>query len=273
MNRRRFLTLSGAAASMSALGVASAKGCLAATPDIDAARREATRVGKPLLVALVPDAARGGKARGEFWGQVFSVGGEELLADLALCELVFHPYSNLRALADEGGSDIEESDFAVLLETDGSHARHIVGPVTHDPDPADAGLGLHDLRARSRADNFGKALRKVVAPDADTLARRAQQSRDSQPNHSCYEAASFLNVRPKLDALDRIAAQVRARIEASEAQRETWVRHLAQAALLRLWEQDPRGAKWDVLELDPCPPCGMAFVPETSRHFLDLYVR
>jgi hypothetical protein len=274
MDRRSFLTLSGAAASASALGLASARGLHAAESDLDAALERARAHGKPLLVALVPDYAPAALQRGQFWGQVFSVGSDELLADLCLCELVFHPVGSLRATLGEGTPDIDDRHAAALLETDGSGGVHVLALPPADAAPERTpGLTAHDVQARARAADFGELLRAVVAPDGETLARRAEQSQASWPDAACYEAASFLGVRPKLNALDRVAATVRVRIELDEQRREAWIRHLAQAALLRLWEVDPLGAQWRTLALDPCPPCGMAIVPEASRHFLEFYTR
>ena len=78
--------------------------------------------------------------------------------------------------------------------------------------------------------------------------------------------------RPKLSQLDASAAYVwRETRKYNEADRARWTRCLADAAARRLWDAAPSGARWHT-NTNYCPPCGMGFTPESSRHFLEFFV-
>lgn len=117
MHRRAFLTLTGGAAAVAALGAW--LGCARrANPGGPTAL---PREGRPLLVLLVPPQAGGdGELRGEIVGGALNQGSEELLADLAARDLVCLTREQLPPGTPLSGSDLP---WFAELTTEGGLVR------------------------------------------------------------------------------------------------------------------------------------------------------
>jgi len=236
---------------------------------VEAGVQRAKTAGKPLLVLLVPETDEGGATqRGQLWGAFFGLASDEDLAELALCEVVCAPASELPNGA------LAEGALAVLLEADplqregvGVSAADLDGPlpspyeVLETPPAVVQRLGL--LRARLRA---------AIVPDAATIEYRKQRSLASLTGMEPWVLEGFWtwSNRPKLSSADRAAGFLYWEALRTRVPEARWRSVLGRAAALRLWEQDPAGASWHQTPA-VCPPCGMGHVSDASRHFLRFF--
>jgi hypothetical protein len=134
-----------------------------------------------------------------------------------------------------------------------------------------AGDFTKEVRARAAA--LAQLLHDAILPDDGARARRAAQSEASLGRMGLmmevggrYEAAVGTDTAVRAVDVDRFAACVRRQHTGARLEL------LALGARIRLFEQDPPGARW-VASSDWCPPCGMGFVPPASRYFLHFYTR
>jgi hypothetical protein len=277
-----------------------------ALADCAAALAYARSIGKPLLVLVIPARREDGWEslwlRQNTFGELLNHGGDELLADLALCELACAGMAELRALLPQAAPSGEA--LMVLVETSSGSSRctAIDPELPVVPDPFRLGLpgmegaaaqalsweesrALVDQRIRERIACVSLAIRRSLVPDRAALDRR---SRDAQRHFSSDERRALLAGPAALDLLplatiDRGAGIVRRSAENDSAPRAALIQRLARAAEPRLVESPPPGAKWATS--DGCGTivegqsdegrsmiaCGMGHVPELSRRFLDMY--
>ncbi|MCP3917178.1 MAG: hypothetical protein GY711_16640 [bacterium] len=113
---------------------------------------------------------------------------------------------------------------------------------------------------------LAKRLQHLILPTPGALGRRAAQCQASLTMTDRMTLALTPGRRPRLPDIDRAAAEV------LQSTSKHAVENLADAALMRLWQNAPAGSSWNYAS-DDCPPCGMGFTPEVSRHFLEFFVK
>lgn len=263
MNRRRFLTLTGLAvgAATHASGT-HASGTPSRTSEgreseLQAAIEGAQRACKPFVLIPVPRGTAEQKAVQAVWGALFSSPKNEHLSLLALCEFGFG------ALPEDGSEDGVSG--CALIRLPGENSWTPVRGASAIPRDAEA---IH------------AALKACLCEDGRirrSLVSHAGSRRGVVDQHALHMAGPESAPRLKIAAADDGAAILYALIEESEdeAYRQWGHSVLATAAALRLFEASPVGADWVETwpEVDPCPACGMAIVPKTSKLFLDAYTR
>lgn len=310
LERRRFLSLSLAGVA----GAAALPGWLAsafggqgqggdAAPDaatrLGRAFDEARRRGRPLLVLLVPEDGIQRAHAGMAWGQLLTHGSDELLADLALCDIVCADAAGLRAALRGRATLPDDPGQAVLVETDGRDASAIAA--------ADAWEGFSgELRfdaleeydatytawVRARIGRLESELHKVLLPDWPAYERRME---------ACARALGIDPARLTREGLESTGMDFeRAAVEAPailrwDSCRRRWRRRqegteaLSHAASKRLRIDAPEGSRWmqdhgcatEPEVEEPCPPgedcvrsmvaCGMGHVPAIGARFLELF--
>lgn len=256
MNRRSFLTLSTVAT-----GVAGSALALSGRNEpVDEAHQRARRLGKPLLVAFLSGPRSQSRGQAHLWSRLLSIGKEEHLALLALCEVVF-------ATDDGRWGDFDVAPAGLLL-------HHAGGDFTALPMPNLAKLHEHDPQAAVEAE-LGESLRRALLPDDAALETLSENSRRALGAEG--DALSWLAysppLRPRLDLVDEHAAFVMLHARRSGSVNAHWQEALAGAALRRLYNDDPPGAQWQCYEMEPCPACGMAIVDARSQVFLNIVTR
>ncbi len=223
--------------------------------------------GKPLLVVFTdPEGAQG--QAGAVWGEYFMHATQDAWLDLALVEVACLPRAAVAA-AKPSSAEVGPR-WAVVIETDGKGGgpRSVAGPLPEVTYRDESGERVQ--RVRTRAAALAGLVRAAILRDDATLERRAKQSLASLPNAMMgeefgrHEAVLGQESHVRLVDLDRFAALVRSESPAARLDR------LALAARIRLFEQDPAGARWSTTS-NNCPPCGMGFVPAESRYFLRFY--
>jgi hypothetical protein len=275
MQRRNFLQAGALAATFPAwrAGLARAGGTTANA--VAEHVRAARAIGKPLLVLLVPEAQEG--ERMQLWSGLLALADDATLAELALCAVVCARTEDAARGARAAGAtrpELAQDDVAVLIETDEASVRCVSGrdlpALAHAPfTPVDEDEGPYAASVRKRSAELAARVRAAVLPDGDaSLARRAAAAEASLGMDLRMQLVLDLGPRPRLAHLDRGAAIVLAEARgAGDLAKEAY---LARAALQRLWEEPPAGARWHSTT-NYCPPCGMGHTPAIARHFLSFY--
>ncbi len=260
MDRRSFLTFVGLAAGLSVAGHAE-------EPD----NAHETRVegwkralagGKPLLIAWIPEEASDVSRRGLVWAQLIRCCPDLDVAALALCEVIF-----ARPLPEE--TEAAQTSAAALY---------------FDANSAPVPIPLPDLSKVQQYGHMSNAssklasnLREVLVPNQEAIRRLCDMQKEAQlirNDHFIRLDTSPTNgIRTRISDIDKVAASIWRRMGRSEKGKAFFTPLLAQAALARLFEKDPLGARWNETPWDPCPPCGMAVIPPASRVFLDHFTK
>jgi hypothetical protein len=264
------------------LGFGQSTRTVATTRDIKSAVERARRIGKPLLVLLVPEDPMQTSLRGQMWGHYLAHLSDDQALDLVLCEVTCARAADIENVVKgrrlEG---VDDTTWAVLLETDAEPARPVLvrGSLAPPTASSDAGASLEQRRS------LEKLLRAALVPDAATRQRRVAQCAPALPDgkqigaidadndYARYEGIGSEGPMRRGD-LDRWAAIVRfVQVPAiGEPTRPDRKPMLADAARIRLFENAPDGAQWMAYS-SYCPPCGMGRVPPASRFFLKFYVQ
>ncbi len=255
MKRRTFLGL--AAASGAAKLVLATPGSTA--PDLRAALVRAQAKGKPLLILPIGPDMDGSKLAGLTLGQLLGRGSDEDVALLALCEFQALAISDLQAAVTVGAG----AAFVLLDKLD---SPRVLGT-----------LGRGELDPQGGPEPFVAWLHKLLTAD---LAQASQQCAELWYVGGLHvEPPHAVPWRPRAEETDRAAAMLYEFALENQDQRARWMGFLAQSAAARLWDQDPPGAKWVLGPMtrtpqsDPCPACGMAFMPPRAKEFLDYYTK
>jgi len=238
----------------------------------------AAAIGKPLLVLVVPADPVESHRRGRLFGGLLNTAGEETLAELSLCEVVCATAAQIRPVVGE--ERLSGEPLMALLEGIGTSLS--LSPIHPELPPEVFDRG--EQTARERIDRTAKAIHAVVAPDPETIARRAQAAAAtlSAEEISGLSAIAEGTADPVAAIADRGAAVLLRLANEDPSRRPRVVRVLADAAIERLRTQPPAGAKWartegcaDWLEdgsQETMYWCGMGFVPPVSRRFLKFFV-
>jgi hypothetical protein len=239
---------------------------------VSRALERAKAIGKPLFVVVVPEESLRTE-RGRLWGDLFAFAPDAALADFALCEWTCASATELVRALPETKEKLARELVAVLVETDASapRARLVSFRVGDIARPAMSGYPAEELR--KRAGELAELVRKAILPDDDSIQRREEQCLVSRPSEGFVEYPLPFDdgYRPRLGAVDRFAALVRAEAEQMPDRRAACIAALAQAGARRLWDGDVQGGAWKREEFDSCPPCGMGRVGISARVFLQFY--
>lgn len=237
------------------------------TPTLASARERARMIGKPLLVILT-DPEGQEEIAGYVWGEFFALATQDTWLDLALVEVVCLPRAMLTQYTR---TTREDTVWAVLLESEGEVARIVQGTLTAPTVRLQGNEYGEQARARSAA--LAALVHSAVLPDAAAHARRSALALESlgrpmplSPLHGSYEAALGADSPVRFVDLDRFAALVRFQDPPMRLEQ------LVLAARVRLFENDPLGARWNTGS-NYCPPCGMGHVTAESRYFLSFYAQ
>ncbi len=200
--------------------------------------------GKPVLVFVAPEPPTASDAFGADVAAALDGGGDPLLLDLALCELVCASPSQLASTAG-----VAAVPGAVgLLERQGDTLRWTAIPWGAWEEPYDSSHPFAHAVERTR--HNVAALRAAVAGSAELLALRARAAREALGREwvEALEArlATSQNVQPV--SLDRGAAIVRELHIRDGAPRSSFERDL-RASLrasvgARVLSRGPTGARW-----------------------------
>lgn len=302
MDRRRFLgaTAGLAAAALWPSWLKTAFGERELPPDSDprapglaSAYRRAERLGKALLVLVIPQDSSARYNRGRAFGELINHGSDEALATLALCEVACAPMSEVHSLTALHGN---AEPLMVLLETDSTTPRARMIDAQLPDGPEFGGKWSQDWEARRRADDkaieqritaLTELLQRALLPGSGALERRARQARSRLQTSEIAEVdRSALNgTGLRIELVDRAAALVALAAEQSGPSRKpAYIALLARSAAARLRDQPPPGAYWAVSggcgtviegreDLSRMVACGMGHVPAKSQRFLYFYTQ
>jgi hypothetical protein len=301
MDRRKFLgTTAGLAAAAlwpgwlrRAFGEREAEAWLGpVSPGLAEALRGARRVGKPMLVLVIPADASERWRRGRAFGELIHHGGDKALATLALAELVCAPMDEVRRHVPEAG---DAEPLLVLFETDEPQprVRMVDARLTENAPRAGRAMDWDEMRrledrvVEERIAQLSLLLRRALAPDRRTLDRRARQAQAALAidEIAAVERAVMDGCGLELELADRAAALIaRSAEESGPSRRPALIALLAQAAAARLRDRPVPGSRWarssgcgTVVEGEPelsrMVACGMGHVPAKSQRFLYFFTQ
>jgi hypothetical protein len=257
-----------------------------------AAYRRAQAAGKPLLVLVVPDAEDERWTRGRAFGELLNHGGNEIMASLALAEVTCAPMSAVKAFLP---SLRDGEPLMVLVETGAVPGRAALLDATLPQEEerwrtGDVSYEERLARANAVVERriavVGKLLRDALAPDLETVERRArQQVAQLLPPQLLAVGPELAAANPDAAKLDAWAAiAYLAALEGPSAASGRLLAALAAGARRRLTGGRVPGSRWAQssgcgtdIEWEPGEKddssvgiaCGMGHVPEKSRRFLD----
>ena len=261
--------------------------------------RRAQRLGKPLLVLVVPDDGDARWRNGQAFGELLNHGGDEAMALLALAEVICAPMSALR-LAVPGAGDGEPTMVVVETHVVPARCRPVearlefreAAELLKAPEPADGNQfqryfeqldAVYRQLAHDRITALTEAIRKALAADGAMLEARAQLARTRM---GADESAPWLDERPPgartPAALLRSAALVLRRWRSHPAEPRL-LTNLAGASRAQLCRRRVPGSRWAStlgcgthVEYEPGEKqeesmfaCGMGRTPAISARFLD----
>jgi hypothetical protein len=247
----------------------------------------AKRNGRPLLVFVVPEDARRRSNRGGVLGVYLNRASVEEMADLAMCGVWCATPTEIRSELARN-VHVDDATIAVLIESDDGKSTIIAGdPILEDSIYGHAGKTADVVeQSELRTEMLGRRLHAAIAPDKDTLHRRANRARTTLlPRADRFGLGAMGDGdEPRTSHLKRVPAWVRWRAEnADEKRRTRWIVMLSDEAERR-WRSSPLPrARWAKatgcgLEYEDKfnlfreqMQCGMAFIPEYSSRFLTFF--
>lgn len=240
--------------------------------------RAASRVGKPLLVVVVPDRGVAGRsaerddflARRELLGQLVFEADDEAAALLALCHIGLAQAGEVAPLL--GGQVGKPPPLLVLVETDVLVPTASAMPA---PDRLEA-LFQSDVRGNKRPASEDEAvaarlkaltpgLRTLIAGSAATRERRRRQAEAVLPPERIATVLGALETSPgpKPEEVDAVAGALAPLPgeTAGKALAAAWRARVSRGAV------PGTGGMWE----DRCPSCGLAVISRRAREMLDLW--
>lgn len=262
--------------------------------------RRAQRLGKPLLVMVVPDDGGARWRMGQAFGELLNHGGDEAMALLALAEVICAPMGALRLVVPGAG---EGEPTMMVVETHVVPARcrpvearlefREAASLLKAPEPTDGNQferyfdqldAVNQRLAHGRITALTEAIRTVLAADESMLESRAQLARTRL---GANESAAWLGERPPESrapaALLRSAALVLRRWRSHPAEPRL-LTDLAGASRAQLCRRRVPGSRWakstgcgydveyepgEKRDEDGLFACGMGRTPAISARFLD----
>jgi len=301
MNRRRFLQLTSLVAAGAALPAflrlrGGGEELFAA--GLKGEFQKARAGGKPLLVFVIPEDGALKWSVGETFGTFLNQASTAAMADVALAHVVCATAAELRkAFAFARSSAMNGDPMMVLFETE-SEAAEDASARSLNPVLPDALVfsweseeSFEDqtarveasLRARNRA--FGACITAALVGDVARLDARAGQCAAILSDDDIERLKETQDVAAlPIDLVDRAAAWLRQEMrDGAEDRRGSIESALAAAAIARVRETPPPGARWAIndgcgTEIEGADDddqsmiaCGMGFTPDFSRRFLHFF--
>lgn len=301
MNRRHFLSMlsfSAVSGALPSLSFARGRGDASPEAIARAGLERARKLGKPLLVLVIPQEPGQASERGEWFGSWLALADEALLADLALFERICVPTA---ALADLGidGVDAAKEPVMLCIETHDATPRAIAIDGALDKtlvqtfanpwpqegesyEAAELRMG-NAIRARNAA--LSSWLRDAVKLD-ERMPQLAAQVDATLTDDERAQLAKDVAQPATIDGalLERASAIVRHAIPVDEpTRREDAIRAIAAATADAVRTRPPAGAAWahstgcgfefedpdrEGDTRDAGIACGMGFVPAEGKRFL-----
>jgi hypothetical protein len=245
--------------------------------------RRAQRNGKPLLVLIIPAANEEKWQRGSAFGELLNHGGQAVMQDLALVELVCAPMEAVRALVPQAPA-LPADPLMVLVETDAIPAcvQVLDARLASDPEPFRGGDEEGPIDARIAT--LSRLIHGAVLPDSQTLERRAAQARNRLGAATIAEIDQALATGSLTPALaDRAGAHILATEMARNGAVAAWHRAIVAGASARIQQRRIPGSHWasasgcgtDIEEWTRDDnrgyACGMGHVPPRSARFLHFF--
>jgi len=226
----------------------------------------ARRKGRPLLAIVAPKQPTLRKVAQEAWSHALNFGSDELLADLALCEVAAGTIEDLRNQLPPSVELPEKIvPLAFLIETDTRKVVPIDPQLIEVNEPffvsADEERELRKL-IRKRVAQIAVALRIAIAKNPAMLERRRalEERKIGRPDRDHVDSLPALALAP---AHSRVWAQ------AAGEDRDRAMHTIAEAARTFLCVGAPRGATWNrYSSMCSAGPCGVGHVPAVSKRFL-----
>ena len=245
--------------------------------------RRAQRVGKPLLVLIIPVDDGPKWQRGKAFGELLNHGSQAVMEDLALAELVCAPLAAVRTLVPQTPARPADP-LMVLIETDALPASVQVldAPLAADPEPFRGGDDEGPIDGRIAT--LSRLIHRALLPSSEALQRRAAQARSSLDVASLAELDRALAAGSPAPALaDRATAHVLAAELGRKKPVAAWHRAIAEGASARLQQRRIPGSHW--ASSAGCGTdiegwsgddghvigCGMGHIPPRSRRFLHFF--
>jgi hypothetical protein len=231
----------------------------------------AQKIGKPLLVVVIPADTTQRYERGHIWGEYLNYGE---IWPLALCEVICANEKEIADLAPVGGEPL-----FYLLESDAGSIK----ATTHNTKlPSSSRHGYDEVAAstiEARITGLGALVKSALAKDEAMLSTRAAFVESALGEEAVRFKASR-GFKTTLAEVDRFAA-----IVANSTPKN--LESLTSAAAERVKVKKIEGSRWT--QSSGCGPdmhedatkeereemgmfdCGMGFVPEKSQRFLTFY--
>lgn len=271
--------------------VAPARAPTTSVATLSAAYREAQRLGKPLLVLVVPDEQSGESwSRARAFGELLNHGNDDAMIALSLTHVVCAKMSELRQLVPTAPAG---EPMMVLVETDhvpaavhGIDPRLVFDAPGGRSDDWDERIAREDRGVDQRLAQLTRELVNTVAPSAAVLTARAQLARSHASARVLAAANRAIVGGPRLDGpiADSVAAVIAlAAQSAAPAVQRSLRQSLVNGAQARLRDARVPGSMWAVsggcgttiegVQESIGVGCGMGSTPERSRRFLFFFTR
>lgn len=245
---------------------------------LEAAQSEARASRKPLLVLVVPSDLAAARTRGEFLAEVLEAADEEFLIDLACCEVVCAPASELHRLTPEL---LLPADPLAVLFTYGEHA--FAARSVHVAPYSDlARVGVSDGAVTDCELACQRALQHLIraAGSREALAAEQRGGRAEQADGVLAGVRAGASLPAWL--ADRWAPLLAEFAAGREIQAGFVRERLLAVARRELLEEPPRGSAWGRQEgfdyqldgqrsIGTSQPRGIGYTTEPVRRFLSFY--
>ncbi len=246
----------------------------------------AKRNGRPLLVFVVPSDTRLRWERGSDIGVYLNRVDDEGMADLSLCGLWCATLAEIRSDFARA-VNIDDATIAILIETERGDSALVSGE--QSPDEISLSERVEDYglagKAKARTEMLRSRLHALIAPDKDTLHRRAEQARAKfLPRADRYRLGAMNDGDlPTAAHVKRVPAWVRWRAEdLGQEQRAGLISMLAVEACRRWRSEPPPRSRWgkstgcgieyeDTWFTWKTAQCGAGYTPAYSARFLSFF--
>jgi len=244
--------------------------------------RRAHRAGKPLLVLVIPADEQLKWQRGTAFGELVNHGGDVVMQNLALAEVVCAPMDAVRTLVPQAPTKPADP-LMVLIETDAlpAQVQLLHADLAVDPEGA---RDAEDDEIDARIATLSGLIQRALLPNAEALERRAAQVRQSLGAARLEEIDRALKAGSLTrEQADRGSAHVLSAARARRKAGAAWQRIVAEGASARIQHRRIPGSHWARsggcgTEIEDWSAddgrmygCGMGHVSPRSARFLTFF--